>query len=52
MGGLIGLSREHFPRIQGMERFSGQSLQMGRGGPGEEPGATLGIYFLDLKSTG
>ena len=51
-GGLIGLSRERLPRTQGMGRFGGQSLQVGRGGPGEGPEAGLGISFLDPKSTG
>lgn len=35
-----------------MERFGGQTLQAGRGGSGEGPGAGPGIYFPDLKSTG
>lgn len=34
-----------------MERFGGQSLQVGRGGTGEGPGSGPGIYFPDPKST-
>lgn len=37
--GVIRMGLESLPRIQGMERFGGQSLQVGLGGPGEGPEA-------------